>query len=166
MEKNLISTHRLVSDHSIKGKMKSLITGWSIFLLILIVTQLPPVKSAMLRFSESVDINWVTSAVNFVINYFWILGIAMISGTIVTLLKKSTFDTIRVYDTGIGFWDSENENERYADYSDIKLSYGKMRQSFWVEAKSISLKLTDYGWKEFSQPDVLQNNLERYGKWI
>lgn len=106
-----------------------------------------------------------THAVKFIIDGLWFIAIILLIGTVVTLVKKQTFDTIHIYDTGIGFFDSKNEMERYALYSDIKLSYGKMKESFWVESKTASVKLTDYGWREFSQSDVLRNSLERYGKW-
>ncbi|MDR1227520.1 MAG: hypothetical protein LBK55_00625 [Azoarcus sp.] len=66
---------------------------------------------------------------------------------------------------GLGFFDSKSGQERYVDYADIIFSYGTMQESFYVESKAASVKRIEYGWQAFTQPDVLRNNLERYGKW-
>jgi len=165
MDRVLMSSHKLLSDYSLKGKLKNIIIGWVIFLVLLGITRLPVVRDALTSFSKSVTVDWVTSVVNFILNGFWVFGILLVIGTVVTLVKKQVFDEIRLYDTGVGFWDSHTGTERYAAYPDVKLSYGKMRQSFWVESKSAPIKLTEYAWTEFAQPDLLQANLVRYATW-
>jgi len=165
MERTLVSEHRLVSDYSMKGRIKNVVIAWVVFFVLLGVTRIPAVQDAMTQFSRSVTVDWVTGAVDFIINGFWFLAIFVLIGTVVTLIRKQTFDTIRVYDTGIGFLDSKSGEERYADHSQVKFSHGQMQESFYVESKAAGVKMRNYGWGEFAQPDVLRNNLERYGNW-
>jgi len=162
MDHVLVSSHKLLSDYSFKGKLRAVLIGWAVFLVLLVITWLPVVRNALIRFRDAVTVDWVTNAVNFILGYFWIFGIVAIISTIVTLVKKQTFDEIRLYTTGAGFFDSATNTERYIAYPDIKFSYGKFQQSFWVESKPASIKLTEYTWKEFSQPDLLRSNLTQY----
>jgi len=37
-----------------------------------------------------------------------------------------------------------------------------MQRSFYIGCKELEIKTNDYGLEEFSQPDVLANNLKRY----
>ncbi|MDR3240180.1 MAG: hypothetical protein LBT44_08865 [Clostridiales bacterium] len=165
MDKNLLSAHRLLSDYSAKGKLKTLITGWAIFIGILIVTKIPSVQNVMIEFSNSVTVDWVTSSVKFLISGLGYVAVPMLIGTLMTVFKKQNFDEIRLYGTGIGFLNSKSQEEHYAAYSDVKFSYGKMRDSFWVESKAASIKSTEYGWREFAQPDILRGSIEKYGRW-
>jgi hypothetical protein len=87
----------------------------------------------------------------------------MITGTIITLRKKHPFVKINIYNTGIGFMDKDG-GEKYLDYEKIKLGYGKMQQSVTLELLEDKKTSYDYAWKEFTQCDVLRNNLERYSQ--
>ena len=165
MEKSHVSTHKLTKDYSLKGKIKSVVIAWVVFLVVFGVTRMPDIQSMLLGFSASVTVNWVTSIVNFIINGFWVFGIGLIIFTPYTLLKKQSFDEMRLYDTGIVFYNSKSKDERYAVYSDVRLSYGRLQESFHIESKVVGVKMAEYGWRDFSQSDVLRSNLERYGKW-
>ncbi|MDR1014260.1 MAG: hypothetical protein LBL86_04695 [Coriobacteriales bacterium] len=136
------------------------------------VTRLPAAQQAMVQFGgamavdlDTVTIDWATAVVDFVIHGVWVFAVPLVVGTVLAVVRKQTFDTLNIYDTGIGFWDSKHGTLRYAPYSDIEFSYGKMQESFLVEAKTASVKLTEYVWKEFAQQDVLRSNLEQYGTW-
>ncbi len=165
MQRNLVSTHKLLTDYGTKAKIKTIVIGWSIFAVLLVATRIPAVRNAMMQFSGSVDVDWVAGIVKFLTSGFWFLAIPLAIGTFITLSKKQTFDELRVYGSGLGFFDGREGAERYADYADVKLSYGSLRQSFRVESKAAGVKYADYGWGEFSGADVLRSNLERYGKW-
>ena len=162
MEKKFLSSHKLITDYSIKGKVKRVVIAWAIYLAIFGITRIPAFQAAIIAFAASVTVDWVTSSVNFIINGFWVIGVGMIGFTPYTLIKKQVFDEMRLYDTGIDFFDSKSETENYAPYADISVSYGKLQASFFVEAKTVSVKLADYAWEEFSEPDVFRSNLERY----
>jgi predicted exporter len=136
-----------------------------VFLVLFGVTRIPVVQIAMVQFSDSMDVNWVTDLVDFIVNGFWVLAIPVLIGTVVTLTRKPSFDVLNVYDTGIGFVDSKSQNERYAAYSDVELSYGRMHASFTVESKAASVKMANFGWQEFAESSLLRSNLERYGTW-
>jgi hypothetical protein len=83
-----------------------------------------------------------------------------ITGTIITLRKKHPFANINIYNTGIGFIDKCGV-EKYLDCGEIKIGYGKMRQSAALEFLDDRKTSFGYAWKEFTQADVLKNNLER-----
>jgi len=161
MDHVLVSSHKLLSDHSLKGKVKSIVIGWIIFLVLYGITLLPAVRSALVRFRDAVTVDWVTGVVNFILDGFWVFGIAAVISTIYTLVKKQTFDEMRLYTTGVGFFDSKTNTERYIAYPEVKFSYGKMQKTFWVESKP-SIKMTEYTWGEFTQPDLLRTNLVQY----
>ena len=164
-EKEKISSHNLKSDYSLKGKLRTIIIGWLIFTVIFVLTRLPAVQEPIISFADKMGVPWVSSAVNFIVNGLWVLLIPLCTGTVLTLLRKQTFDVLIIYTTGLGFFNSKTNQEDYADFDQIRLSYGKMQQSFYVKAASADIKETEYSWGEFSQPDVLQNNLQRYGKF-
>jgi hypothetical protein len=155
MEKTQVSTHNLTSDYSIKGKLKTLIIGWIIYLIILIIPRITEVQNVLFKISK--DFAFLTS------NFWYFFMILMITGTIITLVKKHPFIKINIYNTGIGFID-KNGLEEYFDYEKIKLAYGKMRQSLTIELLEDKKTSYDYAWREFTQADVLKNNLERYSQ--
>jgi hypothetical protein len=165
MDNEKISVHKLVSDYSVKARLKKVIIGWIIFIFIYAGTRLHIVQDAMINFADKMTVDWVTSVVGFIIKGLWLFLIPLVIGTVITFVKKQTFDELIIYTTGIGFGDKKNGEVQYVPYESIKLSYGKMQNSFWIETKVIPIKLTEYGWGEFSQPDVLKNNLQRYGTW-
>lgn len=158
MEKTLKSQHKLLTDYSKKGKIKTIIIGWVIFLTIYGVTRIPDVQHILIQYTSK-------STANFVIHGAKFVFIPMIIGTFFTYLEKHTFDELYIYDTGIGFINNKTNTQKYADYADIDLSYGRLQQSFYIAAKTADVKNLEYAWKEFTQPDVLQKNLEHYGKW-
>jgi hypothetical protein len=154
MEKTQVSTHNLTSDYSIKGKLKDLIIGWTVYLVFMIVTGIPEIRNILLQ----------TKSLAFLASNFWyFFAIPMIAGTIITLRKKHPFVKINIYNTGIGFMDKDGV-EKYLDYGKIKLGYGKMQQSVTLELLEDKKTSYDYAWKEFTQCDVLRNNLERYSQ--
>lgn len=153
MEKTQVSSHNLKSDYSIKGKIKDLIIGWIIYLVFLFVTRIPEISNLLRQ----------TKTFAFLASNFWyFFAVLMIAGTIITLLKKHFFVKINIYNTGMGFVDKDGM-EKYFDYEKIKLFYGKMQESIIIELFEDKKISYTYAWKEFTQPDVLRNNLERYG---
>ena len=161
--KELLSVHKLTSDYSLKGKLRPVIIGWIIFLAIFIVTRLPVVRQAVFQFAANFNHSGLSSSSNFIFNGLWILFISMVIGTVIQLRKKHPFNELRLYSTGIGFVSADTGAERYAPYSGVRLSHGKMQQSICIAAPEAGVaKEAEYGWGEFTQPDVLRNNLERY----
>ena len=158
--REMISSHDLQSDYSIKGKLKRIIIGWCIFLVIFGVTRVPSLQAVLLDFESNLGVEWVTSSINFIINGLIFVFIPMIIGTILTLRAKHSFKELCIYKEGIGF--VENDGEKFALYNQIELSWGKMQESFYIGCKELEIKTNDYGFGEFSQPDVLMNNLKRY----
>ena len=162
-ERNLISTHTLQSDYSKKGKLKTIIIGWCIFLIIFIITKLPNVREILLNIQSSdtvQSVEWVESLVNFILNGLWVLFIPFVIGTVITLKKKHPFQSLNIYETGIGF--VCDGKEKFSAYSNMKLSFGSMQQSVNITCKEAEIKGNEYGFGEFSQSDVLLNNLKRY----
>jgi len=160
--REVISVHDLQSDYSIKGKLKRIIIGWCVFLIIFGVTRLPSVQATLLNIQSDLgrSVEWVASAIDFILNGFIFISIPMIIGTILTLRQKHSFKELHIYKEGIGF--VSNDGEKFAPYDKVELSWGKMQQSFDIGCKELEIKANDYGFKEFSQPDVLANNLKRY----
>ena len=158
--RELISSHDLQSDSSIKGKLKRIIIGWCIFLVIFGVTRIPSLQATLLNFESNLGVEWVTNIVDFIINGFLFIAIPMILGTILTLRAKHSFKELRIYKEGIGF--VGNDGEKFAPYNQIELSWGKMQESFYIGCKELEIKTNDYGFGEFTQSDVLMNNLKRH----
>jgi hypothetical protein len=163
-----MSVHRLLTDHRAKEKLKTALiaAGCAALLIILVLTRLSAVQDAPLQFKTWAAANWAKSSARFIIIAApWLCIIPVNIGIKIILRKRRALYKLRVYETGLGFLYANSEGESYADFSKIKLRYGKMRESFYIEAPDISIKPSEYSWGEFTQPDVLQNNLERYGKW-
>lgn len=157
MEKNLVSQHKLLTDYSKKAQIKKIILGWVIFLIILAVTRVPEVQIFIIKYAKS--------SANFIINGLKFVTIPMIIGTVVMYRNKQLFDELALYNTGIAFINTKSDFQCYVEYLDIALSYGKMQQSFYITAKEAGISMKEYAWSEFTQADVLRNNLERYGDW-
>jgi len=167
MDRLLLSEHKLLTDYSKKGNFKSIITVWIVVLAIFAVSKIPAVQNSLTLFAESARVEWVTSSVNFFINGIWIVFIPMIIFSIINLMKKQDFDILRIYDSGLGFFDSKTQNEKFEEYNKIYLSYGSMQESFYIDAKSIGISSTSnsYGCKEFEQSELLHSNLKKYASW-
>lgn len=163
MAKNVISQHKLltIGNYSRQGKLKRILTGWIFYLLVLIVTQIPPVQVFLIDFAERVQVGWVIDAVNFLIKGWPYIAIVFVIGTFIECRKKQNFDQLKIYDTGISFVHSGTAGEQYVDYGSIQISPGKMGQSFFIVAKSADVD-SEYAWQEFEHADVLENNLKRY----
>ena len=156
-EKKLISTHDLQTDYSKKGKIKKIVIGWCVYLIILIIFKLPIVRETLLNIQGDLGIE---SHVKFLLNGLWVFLIPLLIGTVLTLREKQLFQLLKIYETGIGFV-CEGE-EKFSIYGNIELSFGKFQQSFYVASKEVGIKMREYGFQEFSQGDVLFNNLKRY----
>lgn len=163
--KELKSEHQLLTDYSIKARIKSIVIVWIIFGIFVIITRLPILQTKMINFSDNMGVDWVTSSINFIIKGIWIFFIPLFIGTIITIKKKIDISNIRLYNTGIGFINNEGIEE-FISYSEMKLSYGSMQQSVFIEIRSKNINLNhDFAWKEFNEPDIFRNNLERFGTW-
>lgn len=163
--KELKSEHQLLTDYSIKARIKSIVIVWIIFSIFVIITRLPILQTKMINFSDNMGVDWVTSSINFIIKGIWIFFIPLFIGTIITIKKKIDISNIRLYNTGIGFINNKGIEE-FISYSEMKLSYGSMQQSVFIEIRSKNINLNhDFAWKEFNEPDIFRNNLERFGTW-
>ncbi|MDR0818087.1 MAG: hypothetical protein LBN43_00750 [Oscillospiraceae bacterium] len=165
MERYQLSSHKLLSDYSANWKLKILGVFWLLIIVVFGVTRLPYIQSLMVEFSDGVSMDWVTSAVNFIIKYLVVLFVPLLLITILTTHNKQSFDEMRLYEDGIGFYNKKTDEELFAEYTEVKLTYGKLRESIWIESKAAYIKPTEYDWQEFSQSDILRKNLERYGWW-
>ncbi|MCP1103458.1 hypothetical protein M2454_002798 [Aequitasia blattaphilus] len=158
----ILSTHTLTSDFTIRGRIKTIIIGWVIFLAIFALSKYPPLQKTLINFALKMNVPWVTSTVNFFVNGLWIIFIPMCTGTLITLFSKQTFDTILVYENGLGFLKSSAENECYIPYSQMKFSYGKSTASFWITAKEAQLRNRMFYWNNFTDGNLLETNLTTY----
>jgi len=158
---NLISTHILQSDYSMKGKLKSVLIAWCIFLIIFGITRVPATRVLLLNIQNDLgaSVEWVDSTIRFILNGLWVFFIPLTIGTPLTLLKKHPFNTLRIYESGIGF--VHDGNEQFKTYDKLSLSWGGLQQSFYIDCKDLAIKGISYGFGEFSQPEVLKSNLCR-----
>ena len=157
-----ISTHILKTDYSKKGKLKTIITGWCIFLLIFGATRVPSVQIILLNIQSNLgrSVSWVYSSIDFIINGLAFVFIPMAIGTVLTIREKHLFQSINVYETGIGF--INNNVETFQPYDKIQLSWWKMKQSFHIGCKELGIKENNYRFDEFTEPNLLYQNLETY----
>ena len=165
MEREIKSTHKLLTDYSKKARLKSIIIVWGVFLVIFLLSKVPAVQTALISFTDSVRVDWVSSSVNFFINGLWVAIIPMAIFSLIEFRKKQEFDIINIYENGLGFFNSNTQSEKFENYNQIYISYGSMQESFFVEAKKIGIKSTSYGWKEFEQPGVMESNFKKYAIW-
>lgn len=157
----IVSTHTLAKGRDLKGRIKTLIIGWSIFIALFALSKYPPLQTSLLSFALKMSVPWVSSCVNFIVNGLWIVFIPMVIGTFITLFAKQPFDSIVIYEEGLGFLNSKTEKECYVPFSHIDLSIGKFNDSFWITAKDADLKNREYVWKEFSDSDTMSQNLKK-----
>jgi len=160
--RSLVSTHILQSDYSKKGRIKGIIIGWAIFLVIFIISRLPNIQQVLqeVQVNWEQEVEWLGSTAKFIRNGLWVFFVPLTIGTILRLREKRPFQSLNLYKEGIGF--ICDGNERFCDYAEIEISLGSMAQSFYITCKSLGIKGTSYGFGEFSQSDVLKNNLRRF----
>lgn len=157
MKNEIISQHKLLKDTSKRAKIKRIIIVWAIFLALFLITRIPEVQKVIFEYVGK-------SKADFITNGLIIVFIPMIIGTITFYREKQNFDRICIYKKGIYFIDSKNNTQDYVDFDNLELSYGNMQQSFYIKSASKNIKEKEYAWCDFDYPDVLRNNLERYGK--
>ncbi|SFG46302.1 hypothetical protein [Prevotella sp. KH2C16] len=163
-EKNLVSSHHLNrGSYEGIGKWKGVIQGWIVFLAIYLITRIPAVQGAMTGFADWAVADWVKSGVPFIINYWLWLGLPMLIGTVMVWRKKMPFTELRVYPDGIGF--VINGRESFVPHEQVYFSYGSMHESLWIGCGVLGISRASHLWQDFSQPDVLENNLQRYANW-
>ena len=164
MEKTQLSAHKLLTDYSLKGRLKTIGIGWAVFAVLFVLTRLPVIQTALLDLANSLSVEWISGTVDFIISGLWVVIIPLAIGTVITLLKKIPFDELRIYDSGLGFYNSKTAEERFAPYAEADISHTKLRDGVWIEAKSIAISLTEYGWGEFSDSETLRQNLSPHIK--
>lgn len=157
MKNEIVSQHKLLKDNSKRAKIKRIIIVWAIFLALFLITRIPEVQKVIFEYVGK-------SKADFITNGLIIVFIPMIIGTITFYREKQNFDRICIYKKGIYFIDSKNNTQDYVDFDNLELSYGNMQQSFYIKSASKNIKEKEYTWCDFDYPDVLRNNLERYGK--
>ncbi|RBP97766.1 hypothetical protein CRD60_03945 [Bifidobacterium aemilianum] len=162
LERMLVSTHTLTSDYSRKSKIKTIALYWVVGLVVLALLHIPQVEDVIQEYCSR-------SFADFLINGSLIaLPLFLLIGSVVTFLQRHSFDELHLYNTGINFVNNRSDaqgHDNYADYNDVELSYGNAQSSFFISAPKAGVKMTNYAWTEFTYPDVLENNLKRYGHW-
>ncbi|MFV0362884.1 MAG: hypothetical protein ACK5LL_07325 [Suipraeoptans sp.] len=165
-ERMVISSHELLTDYSMKAKIKRVIVGWIIFLAIFGATRVPDVQLIMTDFADKMQVSWLSSVIDFIIRGLWIGFIPMITGTFITLRTKQIFTHIAIYEEDLALVNRKLDTCLYIPYGQVKLSYGRMQESFYMDFQDKNLKKMEYAWSEFTSSDVLRNNLERYGRMV
>lgn len=151
MAKNVISQHKLltIENYSRQGKLKRILTGWIFYLLVLIVTQIPPVQVFLIDFAERVQVGWVIDAVNFLIKGWPYIAIVFVIGAFIEYRKKQNFDQLKIYDTGISFVHSGTAGEQYvAAFKSVPEKWGN-RSLLWL---SLLMLMVNMHGKSSSMP--------------
>ncbi|MDH6365962.1 MULTISPECIES: hypothetical protein [unclassified Breznakia] len=144
------SSHKLSNRHDLKGRIISLIIGWTVFIILFSLSKYEPFQEILLEFSLKMNVSWITSVIDFILNGFWFLCIPMITGTIITLLNKKIFDEIQIYEHGLRFINKKTGSDTFVTYHNIKCSYGKQSDSFWITVKEINLNNRKFYWNDFT----------------
>lgn len=164
MTENWVSSHALdMTFYEGKGKWKSVIMGWAVFLVLYLVTRIPAVQQAMMGFAESMRVDWVTSIVSFLISGLIWVGLVLAIGTVVIWRRKQPFSELRIYEDGIGF--VMDGREQRVRHEQVYFHYGSMQASVWIACGALGISSANYPWAHFSQADVMEKNLERYANW-
>lgn len=164
-EKRLFSEHKDISNHSFWHKLLSILGMWAVWGSIYGVTHVPVVRQAIINFvAENYTVKWLTFWADILLNDLKYVAIIFLIGSIVILVEKQKYSGFKIYDQGIGFLKAKTNEELYAPYEEIVLDYGKGQSSIRIECKRMKLKEQFY-FKDFSQPDVMLNNLERFAIW-
>lgn len=155
-----------------KARIKPVVILWAVYLLILVATRVPSLQLSMISFAKSAAVPWLISSVNFIINGFWIFAIPLAISSFFATTQKHPYDTFVNYATGLDPVDRESGVEVFVSYPNVHLVYGKLQESFIIEAKKTEKRAVDSGkvsfecpWQGFSSSDLFRQNLERYGRW-
>ena len=166
MDRNLISKHKLIFDPYERRKVRILLWEWSVFVIILALTRISSVQSAMIRFSNSTRENLLISFVDFIINGLPFATILLAVYTVAELWKKQTFNEIHLYDSGMTFFSNQTAEFHFVPYSEVQLARGKTEESFWIQSKTALVPLVKFEWQEYEKADLLLCTLEEYGNWF
>lgn len=162
--KKLFSEHEDISKFSWKTKVLSLFGIWLFWGAIWGITHVPGIRDAIIQFvAENHTVDWLTFWADIILNKLQYTAIIFVFASIGILLEKQKYCGLKIYNWGIGFLNKAGE-ELYAPYEEINLDYGKGQSSVRIECKPLKIREQFY-FKDFSQPDVMLNNLERFAKW-
>lgn len=163
--KKLFSEHKDISDHSFLHKLLSILGMWVIWGSIYGITHVPAIRQAIINFvAENYTVDWLTFWSKIILNDLKYIAIIFLIGSVVILAGKQKYNGLKIYNQGIGFLKANTNEELYAPYEEINLDYGKGQSSVRIECKPLKIREQFY-FKDFSQPDVMLNNLERFAKW-
>lgn len=165
LAKEMFSEHKDISKYSWKSKVSSLFGMWLFWGIIFGITHVSVVREAIIQFvEENYTVDWLTFWADILLNKLQYVALVFVFGSIVILMSQQKYTTLKIYNQGIGFIVKKTGEELYATYEDINLNYGKWQSSVWVECKRLKIREQFY-FKDFSQPDVMENNLERFAVW-
>ena len=163
--KRLVSEHHDISDHSLKRKVLTIIEMWAFWGVIYGVTHVPVVREAIINFVEANNtVHWLSFWSDILLNDLLYVAVIFLIGSIAVLMGKQKYNGLKIYNQGMGFLNAKDGQEQYATYEEINLNYGKGKSSVRIECKKMKINEQFY-FKDFSQPDIMENNLERFGTW-
>lgn len=163
--KRLFSEHKDISNHSFLHKLFSIVGLWAVWGSIYGVTHIPTIRQAIINFvAENYTVDWLAFWADIILNDLKYLAIIFMIGSIVILAGKQKYSGLKIYNQGIGFLKAKTNEEIYVPYEEINLDYGKWQSCVRIECKRLKIREQIY-FKDFSQPDVMVNNLERFAIW-
>ncbi len=156
------SKHHLAKKYDLKGRIRTLLIGWTIFLIIFGITRYQPLQATLTSFALKMHVDWVSSCVNFIIHGFWVMFIPMITGTFMTLMAKQPFQEIRIYEAGLCFYNEKIGSEQFVPYERIVCSHGKRDGSFWLTVEDLQVKNRVYYWSDFTNDVTMQLYMTKF----
>lgn len=163
--KKLFSEHKDISNYSFLHKLLSILGMWAVWGSIYGITHVPSIRQTIINFAaENYTVDWLTFWTDIVLNDLKYIAIFFLIGSVAILIGKQKYSELKIYNQGIGFLRLKTGEELYAPYEEIKLDYTKGQTGVWIESKRLKIREQFY-FKDFSQPDVMENNLERFAIW-
>ena len=166
MEDTLVSKHVLdMSQYAGKGKWKGVVIVWTVVISILLATRFSFIQTEITDFAISVcGVQGGTKNANFLINEFWVALIPLAIGTFILWRRKQSFSEIRIYENSIGFVLLDGKEHRVR-HEQVYVHYGKYQKTFWIECAALGISNYYYYWDDFSNSEVLCDNLLHYANW-
>ncbi|MDR2114452.1 MAG: hypothetical protein LBO75_04145 [Bifidobacteriaceae bacterium] len=143
--------------------MRQVVTHWTIFLVLLAVTLLPPVRNILTEWREGATEKPVQFVLDMGLNFWW-AGIAVVLSSWAILRHRQIFESLRLYEDGLGL--VQQGVERLVPWPEAKFTMGSLGESFHMEIRSVGLKQAHYSWTDFTQPSKLEALLRRFGTWL
>ncbi|MDD3141425.1 MAG: hypothetical protein PHX08_21010 [Lachnospiraceae bacterium] len=161
--KELHSHHKEKSKHPILSKVVRLLAIWGFWGAVYGVTHIPVVRESIIRFvEENSTVDWLRFWSDIILNDLHYIAIINLCGSVVIIMQKKKFSAIKIYNQGLGFIYIKTGEEIYADYGEIRIYY--TRGDVCIKCKKLKVD-ERFKFDDFTMPDVMKNNLERFAKW-